>query len=77
MQLKGEALVSDGVSGRWTKGEVGNVVEHNFEKYHYCIKFDSVAINGRTYDRTFFFHEHEIYLLPENDNGKDEERLQS
>ena len=47
-------MINDG-SGRFKAGEIGELVDHDFEKYDYCVKFP----DGRKY----YFYKGEIEIF--------------
>ena len=42
-------------SGRWFRGEIGQMEEHNFDKYDYCLNFGQDKRTGMFARRYYFF----------------------
>lgn len=63
---KWQTIVSDGVTNRWTLGEIGEEIPNNMpEKYFICLRFPGmlqVELFGRKTDvsRVFYFYEGEV-----------------
>jgi len=68
--MKAKALFNDQL-GRWNSGDVGEVLENNFSKYDYFIRFDGTDIIKNLFgtertisvSREFYFYKYEVELL--------------
>lgn len=67
-------ILIDGPAGRWTKGEIGKVLENDFTKYDYFVELSGeLTVNlGKeiTYRRRFYFHRDEVEILWSLDNSR-------
>ena len=63
-KVDSKILIDDPVSNRFKSGDVGTLVENNFDKYAYHVQL--------TDGRSYYFHKGEVELIRFN---KDEEEL--
>ena len=66
--------LKDDPMGRWSKGEIGQLLENNFDKYDHFVEFAPMYIppNQRTgfyknivyANRKFYFYENEVEIIP-------------
>ena len=63
-KVDSKILIDDPVSNRFKKGDVGTLVENDFDKYAYHVQL--------TDGRSYYFHKGEVELIRFN---KDEEEL--
>ena len=69
---KAKVLIND-ASNRFKAGEIGELIEHNFEKYDYCIDFgtikemksDNTFIDKhfQNYRRVYYFYKDEVEII--------------
>jgi hypothetical protein len=57
-------ILSECPIGRWKRGEIGEVLENNFDKYDYFIELESIG----SIKRFVYFYEDEVELLEEANN---------
>ena len=65
--MKAKILIDDG-SGRFKSGEIGELLENDFEKYDYCIDLGILNVAGLSYSpteyrRRYYFYKDEIELI--------------
>lgn len=69
--IKYRILIDDGISGRWTKGEIGTALPNEMpDKYDVYLRLEgTIEINapegwplrpGRSVVRAFYFHQEEV-----------------
>jgi len=63
MAQKARVLIDD-PGKRFRKGEVGIVMENDFDKYHWMLDLASSAAQSSARARVFYFFEHEAELIP-------------
>lgn len=65
--MKCKILIDDKI-GRFKRGEIGEVLENDFEKYDYCVNLPGVQsipafLGGGLGKRIYYFYKNEVELL--------------
>jgi len=67
--MKKAKTLTDDPAGRWLKGEVGILLQCDFDKYDYCVDFGTLKdqeLFGKkigNFRRIFYFYEDEIEIV--------------
>lgn len=76
--MKAKILISDPLN-RFTKGEIGNVLDNDSNKYDYFIELEPLPIDGKTktpfldgitkLKRNLYFYKSEVEIINESSNS--------